>query len=666
MNKMAKLIVASLFLLTLTGCLQTTDEFFINPDGSGKVIHEAILTPVDLGFGPNMTPEEKVQDIVQKELEKAEGVEVFKDVSWEKLEDGKVLFKATAYFKDIEALQFHNNGGKLSMLKESLSGQGTDELVLELINEPRQKDPGKAPAALPENLTDEALEAKIAEQKVQLDQMKPLFEQIFGSIKMTKIYHLPGEVLEVKNFSPHEGGAYRIDFDGGKMLDSMLNLMSDTEWIKEQIKAGRDLLKEGPASDMTTNKLLFGEDGPVRLVASGDLQPLFDYKKEVVDAKQSFKQEMQELKLSEPVAIEVGEPTEALDVRVAGAQIVFESDGANDIRPFNWDVGYTLSVILALPEEAVSIEDGKILKAIADDGSDLLPSGTWARDLKFVDLGKDKKTVEFEIKLNLPGPKVQGFREISGALEYMTSPKTLTVNTGINEFAAGSKGHKYSAEILSVGKYEGVQLLGIPSPDSYAIKLKVALPQSQIKDVDVFGPTGFRIKINSKNWAASGSITEYDLVSNEPFPERGRIDLIVHEGVKNHMLSFKLENITLFGKPLKKQMPPLVAAMIAPEAPQEGGLSEDKGADPKDTSTTSAQDTLKVVLNENVAIEIASKHAEAEGKKLEDFPKVKAKYSFTDKVWRVNFKMEPMQTGGWFEVEVEDATGKVVQMRQGL
>ena len=38
------------FDFALSGCIEVKDEFIINPDGTGKVIHQATLQRLDFGF----------------------------------------------------------------------------------------------------------------------------------------------------------------------------------------------------------------------------------------------------------------------------------------------------------------------------------------------------------------------------------------------------------------------------------------------------------------------------------------------------------------------------------------------------------------------------------------------------------------------------------------
>ena len=54
MNSLAKRITLSTglgLLLLTTGCFDTKEDFTINPDGSGKVVHECTFQAVNLNMG---------------------------------------------------------------------------------------------------------------------------------------------------------------------------------------------------------------------------------------------------------------------------------------------------------------------------------------------------------------------------------------------------------------------------------------------------------------------------------------------------------------------------------------------------------------------------------------------------------------------------------------
>lgn len=54
-------------VLLLTGCFETKDEFTLNPDGSGKVIHECSFQQINLG-GDSEATEDSLKEAIGKVL----------------------------------------------------------------------------------------------------------------------------------------------------------------------------------------------------------------------------------------------------------------------------------------------------------------------------------------------------------------------------------------------------------------------------------------------------------------------------------------------------------------------------------------------------------------------------------------------------------------------
>lgn len=70
-------------------------------------------------------------------------------------------------------------------------------------------------------------------------------------------------------------------------------------------------------------------------------------------------------------------------------------------------------------------------------------------------------------------------------------------------------------------------------------------------------------------------------------------------------------------------------------------------------------------MSKDEVISIAQGHASSEGINLNDYVKLSAKFSITERTWRVLFEMDPMPRGGWFDVIVDDETGNVLEMQRG-
>ena len=117
--------------------------------------------------------------------------------------------------------------------------------------------------------------------------MRPMLSGFLSTLKDKIVFHLPGELKKVTNFDRKEDGAVEIIFEGEHMLNIVDKMIADEEWLKEQMRlVGEDFMQKGPEMGYKMNKEIFGEEGPVQVIVSGNLEPLFDYEKEVSGAKE--------------------------------------------------------------------------------------------------------------------------------------------------------------------------------------------------------------------------------------------------------------------------------------------------------------------------------------------------------------------------------------------
>jgi hypothetical protein len=182
------------FALLLTSCYETKQDFMINPDGSGKVRHECSFQSVSLN-NENDTSVEALQAAIAKIVTDSKGVDAWADVSFKRLEDGRMWFRGTAYFKKLEELEIPNQ----SMLQFAWKNQGGGkaELTLDL----KKSENAKAkPAAA--TLTPEERAKKIKDERAKFQQSKPMFNAMLGTLKQTVSFKLPGKVESRSNFKP--------------------------------------------------------------------------------------------------------------------------------------------------------------------------------------------------------------------------------------------------------------------------------------------------------------------------------------------------------------------------------------------------------------------------------------------------------------------------------
>lgn len=526
-----------LLLLALVGCIETKEEYTLNPDGTGKVKREAVFQPMNLNLGGDdakPSPEEEMKKAVREELEKAEGVEAWQDVAYQRDATGKIKFTATAYFRDLGKLKLHNNGFKSDMFHPSWQNG-----VLELKSAP--KEPGKNK---PLPTTEADVDKALSDARAQFQQMKPMMVGLLGTMKTDISFRLPGTVTESSNLKREVSGALRLQFSGTQMLEAMEKFMADDAKLRDQIKAGRDLLKSGPESDVAMNEQLFGEAKPIKAVVKVDAKPQFDFAGEVAAAKAAAPSIFKALGGTAPVAVSPAGSTELKSVKVGGVRWVKFEDRERVIRPFNWTAGYTLSVVAELPGSVMKVSGGELTKAEADTGEDLLPAKDRDRKIHFPNLSKDKSAAIFELKLESPSADVKGFKEIAGTITYLVGEKTKKVALGFESLAAGVGGKELGASIKSIKPSQWQK-------GSTDIELKLATNSDTVKEIEVLDATGQPLEANVSGRMQMNAQTTLTISVKGDVPATGNIMVEVYEELKKFDAPFMLRNISLLGQPLK-------------------------------------------------------------------------------------------------------------------
>jgi hypothetical protein len=526
-----------LLLLALAGCVETKDEYTVNPDGTGKVQHEAVFQPMNLnlgGDGAKPSPEEEMKKAVREELEKAEGVEAWRDVAYQRDATGKVKFTATAYFRDLAKLKLHNNGFKSDMFHPSWK-----DGVLELASAP--KEPGKKN---PVPATGVEVDQALSDARAQFQQMKPMLAGILGTMKTEMNFRLPGTITESSNLKREANGALRLQFSGAQLLNVMEKFMADDAKLREQIKAGRNVLKSGPESDAAMNEQLFGEAKPIKAVVKVDAKPQFDFAGEVAAAKAAMPAIFKALGGAAPVTVAPAGSAELKSVKVGGVRWVKFEDRERDIRPFNWNAGYTVSVIAELPGSVLKVSGGELTKAEADNGEDLLPAKEWDRKIHFPSLSKDKAAAIFELKLESPSAAVKGFQEIAGRLTYLVGEKTKKVDLGFESLAAGVAGKELGAIIKGIKPNQWEQ-------GTVNLDLQLSARSDVVKAVEVFDATGQSLGAKLNGYSGFENRASFTVSLPATPPKDGKIVVELYDEVKQFDAPFSLKNISLLGQPLQ-------------------------------------------------------------------------------------------------------------------
>jgi hypothetical protein len=523
-------ILGGLAVLLLAGCFETKQEFTLNPDGSGKVVHESTFQEVDFG-SQGATPERALKKAVAGILEHAKGVEAWQDVSYQRLEDGRIHFKGTAYFKNLAEFDMPNQTMLHFNWQVGPDGKGG---VLTLRQ--TKEDSAKAKKSAAASLTPEERAKKLREDRTKFQQSKPMFAGIFGSMRHEAVFHLPGKASGPSAFETGADGSQRLVFDGNRMLEVMEKLIMDDTWMAEH----GDREGQLPEADEMMGRLMFGAKGPVRVTVPAVGPAAFDYAAAVTAASATLPALQAELgaRAATPPPAQ-GEAMKA--VRIVGARFITEKDDARELQPFNGPVGLTLAVVLEMPGSILSTnsDESGLDTAVADDGADLMPEES-DRQFSFPRISSDQSAVMLEIPLKLPAASARGLKELSGHLNYTVSAGTKEIDLGLRSLKAGSEGTKLDARL------EELSVDG----DTTELQLHLEMEPSGLKALYLVNGDR-KTELKSSGYNSSGGSTSFRFTSSQPVPPKGHLVAEVHDQLHSFTAPFKLENITFLGAPLQ-------------------------------------------------------------------------------------------------------------------
>lgn len=520
--------------VTLAGCLDLGEEYTINPDGSGKVKVRCALTPMRFTT-KKQSPEELLKSDVRDTLQKCGGVDAWSDVSAEQREDGKIEFRGTAYFRDFSKLELSILGMTSSMSKVTMARDG-DAMTFTLTPEQR----GGAPAE-PPKLSEEQIQAKIKEERAKYLQAKPMMETFLKEAKISTRFNLPGALGNVRNFKKVGDRSIEIRMDGAAFLSAIDGIMKDDAFLRRSVESGRDLDKSGPPVDDSLIEKLFGEKGSIQASTKGPLAPIFDYEAEAGKARDGMAALLEKYGAAAAAAAPPAGAGYKI-VRVAGVQWVHVADAERGITPFSKNQpSLSMALVAELGGSALAVKDGKVTKAVADTGEDLLPKEEFEREIHFPHLSEDKTAITFDVQVLPPSPKAAGIKEISGTLVYIVADKTVDVDLGIGTFAPGTKGKAHGAEI------EKIEADG----DSTQLHLKISLGPDAIASVDFFDAKGAKIPSTRQGYSSSGDESVIDFGIEGKLPKKGKIVAKIYSDPKTYEAPFTITNVDLLGRSKK-------------------------------------------------------------------------------------------------------------------
>lgn len=515
-------------LLLLAGCFETEQEFTLNPDGSGKVVHRCKFQNVDFSGGKRST-EAQAKVAVAEFLKKAKGVEAWRDVRYSVLEDGRIAFEGTAYFRKLDELDLPNQ----TMMEFNWTTTPDGNGVLALRTDANKKD--KPKAADPAAFSADERAKRIKDGRAQYQQAKPMMAAIVAGMKHDVIVHLPGKPAGDSAFQA-SSDTVSLHFDGAKLLAAMDSLINDDAWMLKN--AGNLKGEGGPPMDDAVSELLFGRKGPVEARVTGLKKPAFDFETEVAEAKTQWPEVEKSLGLGPLPVAAPAKSGEIKSVKVVGVRLVKELDEQWGLSPLGSTPGLTLALLAELPGSVHAMTEECILVgAVADNGADLLPESEYKRHFSFPKLSEDKTRVLLEAELTPPPAGVTRLKELSGRVQYTVAGGVVETELGFKKLAAKEAGKAFGATITSIGDKS--------EDGSQEMELHLDLEPDQIKAVLlVVGKE--RSELNRHGYNGGGGSFEYTFQAEKGFPPKARLVIETYGEFQTYDAPFTLQDVPLF------------------------------------------------------------------------------------------------------------------------
>lgn len=278
MNRTALLLfLFSVVLTFVPGCLDLSQEYFINPDGSGKVICRVeIPVPEDIFVSAGnygISPAELMAGKIEDERKNYQGIDVWRDESYDFSQDKKTFYyQATGYFRNLNDCYLPVSDLDMNIRYTfGYTYQGEIEIVLQtsedesLFNKPLPKI----------NLINQQRIEAMIKSRIRYTKKRLAMPGYISGSKLTQVFNLPSRIKEYSNFKPKSGTQAILVFHGSKILKASDSLMANDNWLGASVKYSPDAFITGWDSWM--NQRVFGTLGPVRLLLSAETTELFDY-----------------------------------------------------------------------------------------------------------------------------------------------------------------------------------------------------------------------------------------------------------------------------------------------------------------------------------------------------------------------------------------------------
>jgi tetratricopeptide (TPR) repeat protein len=304
MKRTGCLLVLILPLILISGCIQGQATLSLNPDGSGSVKFEGLCNPY---LYPEDTADirQTFRVFIQQlkdTLAQSDGIDVWKNVNWRILEDGRFYFAAEAYFKSINNIDIRIGDNKI----------GIDAFYRKDKKQPSfvQLNPLNIKPAEPADYPDRFYQPFIG-----------AVESILQNLRVHIIINLPAQILDKQGFEPIDSQTTQYVIEGARLrplfqfIIAKQRIAAASKWNYDPVKfLNYELLPQWLA------------DKPLKVYFAESKKPIFNYGKAVSAAKKEYKGILERLESAEAII-----PAPTIDVNRPPAEpnIPFDNNDMN-------------------------------------------------------------------------------------------------------------------------------------------------------------------------------------------------------------------------------------------------------------------------------------------------------------------------------------------------
>jgi tetratricopeptide (TPR) repeat protein len=341
MKRTKCLLFLLLPLCFIAGCIQGQASLSLNPDGSGSIKFEGLYDPYSYSENSSdvlQTFQSFIQQI-KNTLTESRGIDVWKDVNWRVLDDGRFYFSAEAYFKSLNDAKIYLQGMQIG-LNAFYRKDEKQQCFVEL----------KSFNAEPNETA--------TNQEWNQPRRYEIFcqgqEELLRYLRFNIILNLPSKVLKRQGFEEIDAQTVQFLIDGKRMIPLF-------QFIKAQKQEDFAARWNYDPVKFLSNELLpqWLNDKPLRADFADNGKYFFNYDKQVSDAKKDYSRVMKKLESAADVSPAAKQPEKP--------KLKKKADNQPNISIDNNDVNARLRSGLALETKDEYAQAIEIYSGIMDD-----------------------------------------------------------------------------------------------------------------------------------------------------------------------------------------------------------------------------------------------------------------------------------------------------------